>query len=79
MTKPNNKLKAGDKVSWTTSQSNTKGTLIKKITKDTKIKRHKVAASNDDPSYLVQSDKTKKLPAHKPTAIKKNPKNSLTK
>ena len=35
------------------------------------IKGHKVAASDDNPQYLVESDKTKSLAAHKEEALTK--------
>lgn len=65
------KLKPGDKVSWNTSQGTTNGTVQKKLTHETEIKNHKVAASADNPEYLVKSSKSGKLAAHKPDALKK--------
>jgi hypothetical protein len=66
------KLKSGDKVEWETSQGKTSGTVKKKLTKPTDIKGHHVAASADDPQYLVESEKTGAEAAHKPEALKKN-------
>jgi hypothetical protein len=43
----------------------------KKLTKPTDIKGHHVAASADDPQYLVESEKTGAEAAHKPEALKK--------
>lgn len=63
--------KKGDKVAWQTSQSETHGTVEKKQTEKTLIKGHKVAASADDPQYIVRSDKTGKTAAHKPDALSK--------
>ncbi len=71
MTKKSSKLKAGDKVTWTASQGEVRGKVVKKLIKSTKIKQHKVVASQSNQSYLVQSDKTKKLAAHKPKSLKK--------
>jgi Hypervirulence associated proteins TUDOR domain len=68
MTKSLNK---GDKVEWDTSQGETHGKIIKKQTSQTHIKGHKVAASKDDPQYIVQSDKSGKKAAHKPDELKK--------
>ena len=65
------KLKKGDKVEWETSQGTTSGTVKKKLTSETKIKDHKVAASEDNPEYLVESDKSGKEAAHKPESLKK--------
>lgn len=64
-------LKKGDKVEWETSQGKTSGTVKKKLTKPTDIKGHHVAASKDNPEYLVESDKSGKEAAHKPNALKK--------
>lgn len=64
-------LKHGDKVSWETSQGKTQGTVERKLTAPTKIKGHAVAASPDNPEYLVRSDKTGAEAAHKPGALKK--------
>ena len=65
------KLKAGDKVEWQTSQGKTTGTVKKKLTEPMDIKGHQVAASKDNPEYLVESSKSGKQAAHKPASIKK--------
>ncbi|MDQ6764502.1 MAG: DUF2945 domain-containing protein [Verrucomicrobiota bacterium] len=64
-------LKAGDQVEWETSQGKTAGVVKKKLTSKTKIKTHVVAASKEDPQYLVQSEKSGGVAAHKPAALKK--------
>lgn len=64
-------LKAGDKVEWETSQGKTTGTVKKKLTSPTKIKSHKVAASKENPEYLVETEESKKQAAHKPKSLKK--------
>jgi hypothetical protein len=64
-------LKAGDKVEWQTSQGKTQGTVKRKLTSKTKIKSHVVAASKKNPEYLVESEKTGAVAAHKPGALKK--------
>lgn len=64
-------LKKGDKVEWNTSQGKTHGTVEKKQTSETKIKSHKVAASKDNPQYIVKSDKSGKKAAHKAEELKK--------
>lgn len=68
------KLKKGDQVEWETSQGKTSGTVKKKLTEPTDIKGHHVAASADDPQYLVESEKTGAEAAHKPGALKKSKK-----
>ena len=64
-------LKAGDKVKWDTSQGETHGVVEKKQTTATKIKNHKVAASKENPQYIVKSDKTGAKAAHKAEELKK--------
>lgn len=61
----------GDKVAWKTSQGETKGTVERKLTKPTDIKGHHVAASKDNPEYLVKSSKSGGEAAHKPGSLKK--------
>jgi hypothetical protein len=55
-------LKAGDKVAWRSSG----GRVERKLTSPGKIKGHEIAASHDNPEFLVRSDKSGKVAAHKP-------------
>ncbi len=64
-------FKAGDAVKWDHSQGTTKGKVVKKVTSPTQIKGHKVAASKDNPEYIVKSDKTGAKAAHKPGELRK--------
>ena len=64
-------LKAGDKVEWHSSQGPVRGTVKKKLTEPCEIKGHHVAASKENPEYLVVSDKTGAEAAHKGSALKK--------
>lgn len=66
-----NEFKAGDKVSWESSQGTVHGAVKQKLTAHTTIKGHEVAASPENPEYLVVSDKTGAEAAHKPSALKK--------
>ena len=66
-----NQFKAGDKVEWNTSQGKTTGTIKKKLTKPMDIKGHHVVASKDNPQYLVESDKSGEVAAHKPEVLRK--------
>ncbi len=63
--------KPGDKVAWKTAQGQTRGTVEKKITSETKIKGHAAKATKDDPQYVVKSEKTGAKAAHKPDELKK--------
>ena len=64
-------LKIGDKVEWETPQGKTSGTIKKKLTELTDIKNHHVAASEENPQFLVETDETGKEAAHKPEALKR--------
>lgn len=64
-------LKKGDHVEWDTSQGKTHGTVERKVTSRTKIKGHTVAASPDNPEYIVKSDKSGKTAAHRPEELRK--------
>jgi hypothetical protein len=64
-------LTRGDEVEWNTPQGKTTGTVVKKLTAETEIKGHHVAASKDNPEYLVESDQTGTQAAHHPAALKK--------
>ena len=64
-------LKPGDKVSWDSSGGHSVGKVVRKQTEPTQIKGHKVAASKDNPQYIVRSDKSGKEAAHKPSELKK--------
>jgi len=63
--------KAGDKVRWNTSQGETHGVVVRRLTSPTDIKGHHVAASADNPQYLVRSDKSGEEAAHRPDALKR--------
>jgi hypothetical protein len=64
-------LQTGDEVAWNTSQGTTHGTVEQRITSDTTIKSNDVQASEDNPKYIVKSDKTGAKAAHKPDALDK--------
>ncbi|KAA2236449.1 DUF2945 domain-containing protein [Salinarimonas soli] len=64
-------LKSGDKVAWDSSGGHSVGHVVRKQTTPTKIKGHKVAASKDDPQYIVKSNRSGKEAAHKASELKK--------
>ena len=61
----------GDQVEWNTPQGKTTGKVVEKLTEATEVAGHHVAASDEEPQYLVESDKSGKRAAHKPEALKK--------
>lgn len=64
-------FKKGDKVAWDSSQGEVEGKVERKLTSETHVKKHRVAASKDNPEYLVKSDKTGAEAAHKPGELRK--------
>lgn len=62
--------KAGDKVSWKSHGGEAHGKVVKKITSPTTIKGHKVAASKDNPEFIVETTEGKQA-AHKAPALSK--------
>lgn len=63
--------KIGDRVKWNSHGGQAHGKIVKKQTEPTHIKGHKVAASKDDPQFIVETDEGKRA-AHKPDALKKD-------
>ena len=61
----------GDIVEWNTPQGKTRGKVKRKLTSFTQVGGQKVNASEDDPRYLIQSEKSGKEAAHKPDALTK--------
>ncbi len=69
-------FKKGDKVEWNSPQGKTEGKVKEKITTEKRVgnkgqKGTKVKGSEDDPRYLVESEKSGKEAAHKPEALEK--------
>jgi len=69
--KPADALKAGDKVRWSSHGGEAHGKVVRKLVKPTAIKGHKVAASPDNPEYLVETAEGKRA-AHKPAALRRD-------
>ena len=64
-------FKQGDRVEWNSHGSKAVGTVEKKITSDTEAGGRKVKASEDEPQYLVKSEKSGGTAVHKPDALTK--------
>ena len=63
--------KAGTKVSWKSHGGEAHGKVVKKVTSPTHIKGHKVAASKDEPQFIVETEDGKRA-AHKAQALNKD-------
>lgn len=59
----------GTKLSWNTPQGTTQGTVVERKTKDFQLAGHHFTASDDEPMFVVESEKTGKHAAHKPSAL----------
>ena len=69
-------FKNGDRVAWDTPQGKTTGKVVEKPTSDKRVgnpgqKGTRVSASEDDPRYVVESDKIGKRAAHRPEALER--------
>ncbi len=69
-------FKKGERVSWNTPQGETSGTVVEKITTETRVKGGKdkgalVKGSAEEPRYLVESEKSGKQAGHRAGALKK--------
>ena len=64
-------FKQRDKLEWNTPQGKSRGTVKKKLTERTEVGGQRVAATEENPRYLVKSEKSGKEAAHKPDALNK--------
>jgi hypothetical protein len=67
------RFKIGDHVSWNSEAGRVSGTIIAIHTTDFDYKGHVHRASEDDPQYEIQSDKTDHIAAHKGSALERTP------
>ncbi|NRQ48869.1 DUF2945 domain-containing protein [Aeromicrobium stalagmiti] len=63
-------MKVGDRVSWDTSQGRTHGKIVDKKTKDFQLDGRQWKASEDEPKYVVESEKTGARAAHEASALR---------
>jgi hypothetical protein len=64
-------LSKGDKVHWNTSQGQTTGKTVEKKTKEFTFEGQKFNASEDEPYWVVESEKSGAKAAHKESTLKK--------
>jgi len=65
------KFRIGDAVEWNSHGGTARGKVKKKLTSRTRIKGHEVAASPENPEYLVETASGAQA-AHKPAALRKS-------
>lgn len=64
-------FRRGDKVTWQSHGGTAEGEVLRKVTEDTEMAGRTVRASEDEPQYLVRSDKSGGEAVHKPSALRK--------
>ncbi|CAM5297447.1 DUF2945 domain-containing protein [Streptomyces atroolivaceus] len=71
MTKKDDSLGKGDKVTWKSHGQNVTGKVTKKHTDRTSAAGRTVDASEEDPQFEVESDKSGRSAVHKPGSLRK--------
>ncbi|MBE7940566.1 MULTISPECIES: DUF2945 domain-containing protein [Ramlibacter] len=64
------KFKPGDEVEWNSHGGTARGKVIRKLESPIRIKNHEVAASPENPEYLVESRRGGRA-AHKEEALRR--------
>jgi hypothetical protein len=64
-------FKKGDKVKWKSHGGEAGGHVERKITSETEAGGRKVKASEDEPQYLVKSEKSGRTAVHRPEALER--------
>ena len=65
------KFNIGDHVIWNSEAGHVSGRILKKHTKDVDYKGYTHHASEDEPHYEIQSDKSDHIAMHKGSALHK--------
>jgi DUF2945 family protein len=63
-------FKRGDRVEWSFRGRTVRGTVRRRLTRRTEVGGQVVAASRDDPRYLVRSEKSGKETTRRPAALR---------
>ncbi|MBF4567519.1 DUF2945 domain-containing protein [Plantibacter sp. VKM Ac-2880] len=63
-------VRVGDRVSWGTSQGRTQGKVVERKTADFQFDGQHFTASTDEPSFIVESEKTGAKAAHQGSALR---------
>ena len=64
-------FKQGDRVRWSSHGGEAVGTVERRITSDTEAAGRTVRASEDEPQYLVRSEKSGGTAVHRPDALRR--------
>lgn len=63
-------VQVGDRVSWNTPQGRTQGKVTKRRTADFQFDGQHFTASDDEPMFIVESEKSGAAAAHKGSALR---------
>ena len=63
------RFKVGDHVEWNSEAGRVRGHIIQVVTESTQFKGYTRHASEQEPQYIIQSDKTDHLAMHKGSAL----------
>jgi len=63
--------KVGDHVEWNSEAGRVRGRIIQVVTSPMIFKGYNVHASQEQPQYMIKSDKTDHIAMHKGSALKK--------
>lgn len=63
-------FKRGDRVEWNFRGRIVRGTVVRRLSKRTEVAGRVVAASKDDPRYVVRSEKSSKETTRRPDALR---------
>ena len=64
-------FRKGDRVEWDSHGGKAVGKVLRKITTETEAGGRKVVASEEEPQYLVESEKSGGTAVHKPEALRR--------
>jgi Hypervirulence associated proteins TUDOR domain len=66
-------FRRGDRVEWSFRGRPVTGRVLRRLTARTEVGGQVVAASKDDPRYVVRSDKSGKETARRPESLRRTP------
>jgi hypothetical protein len=64
-------FKRGDRVEWSFRGHAVKGKVVRRLTSRAEVNGQAVAATKEDPRYLVRSEKSGKETVRRPQALKR--------
>lgn len=70
-TRPRGTFTRGDRVEWNSEAGRVRGTVIKKVVSDVRVKGYTHHATKAEPQYLIKSLKTDHVAIHKGRALRR--------